>query len=77
MKPFAAKRMKTMHTFRREAEHKLRVLKHVEAVSDVGRAYRYFGVGRASFCRWKAVSSIIGAAPGACAKRSWVKSAVW
>jgi transposase-like protein len=43
----------TMHKFRREAEHKLRVLKHSEAISDFGRACRYFGVGRASFYRWR------------------------
>ena len=46
--------MMTMHKFGREAEHKLQVLKHAEAVDDVGKACRYFGVGRASFYRWRA-----------------------
>jgi transposase-like protein len=45
--------MMTMHKFRREAAHKLRVLKHAEAIGDVGKACRYFGVGRASFYRWR------------------------
>jgi Helix-turn-helix domain len=53
MKPFGSEGMMTMHKFRREAEHKLRALKHSEAIGDVGRAYRYFGVGRASLYRWQ------------------------
>jgi len=38
-----------MGRFRREVQHKLRVLRHAEQIGDVGRACRYFGVGRASF----------------------------
>lgn len=43
-----------MSRFRREVQHKLRVLRHAEQIGDVGKACRYFGVGRASFYRWKA-----------------------
>ena len=43
-----------MGRFRREVHHKLRVLKHAEQIGDVGKACRYFGVGRASFYRWRA-----------------------
>jgi transposase InsO family protein len=45
--------MTTMHKFRREVDHKLRVLRHADQIGDVGKACRYFGVGRASFCRWR------------------------
>lgn len=55
MKPRRAEGMMTVHKFRRETEHKLRVLKHAEAAGDVGKACRYFGVGHASFYRWRAV----------------------
>jgi len=37
----------------REIQRKLRVLRHAEKIGDVSRACRYFGVGRASFYRWK------------------------
>ncbi len=42
-----------MHKFRREVDHKLRVLIHADQIGDVGKACRYFGVGRASFYRWR------------------------
>ena len=45
--------MKAMHKFRREVDHKLRVLRHADQIGDVGKACRYFGVGRASFYRWR------------------------
>ncbi|NGO56084.1 transposase [Mesorhizobium camelthorni] len=47
-----ARKMKTMHKFRRDVDHKLRVLRHA---SDLRcrKACRYFGVGRASFYRWR------------------------
>jgi transposase len=45
--------MISMHKFRRDADHKLRVLQHADKIGDVGKAYRYFGVGRASFYRWR------------------------
>ena len=43
-----------MHKFRRDVDHKLRVLRHADQIGDVGKACRYFGVGRASFYRWRA-----------------------
>ena len=42
-----------MMTFRREVSHKLRVLQHAERHGDVSQTCRYFGIGRASFYRWK------------------------
>jgi transposase-like protein len=41
--------MIAMHKLRQDVDHKLRVLQH----GDVGKACRYFGVGRASFYRWR------------------------
>ena len=38
---------------RREAFHKLRILKYAEEIGSVVKTCRYFGVGRASFYRWK------------------------
>lgn len=38
----------------REIQRKLKVLKHAEETGHVGRTCRYFGIGRASFYRWKA-----------------------
>jgi transposase-like protein len=43
-----------MHKFRRDVDHKLRVLRHADQIGDVGKACRYFDVGRASFYRWRA-----------------------
>ena len=37
----------------REIQRKLRILKHAEERGHVGRTCRYFGIGRASFYRWK------------------------
>jgi transposase len=45
--------MFAMHKFRRDVDHKLRVLQHAEKIGDVGKACRYFCVGRASFYRWR------------------------
>src|SRR6516165_10926155 len=42
-----------MHKLGREVDHKLRVLQHADKIGDVGKACRYFGVGRASFYRWR------------------------
>lgn len=42
-----------MHKFRRDVDHKLRVLQHADKIGDVGKACHYFGVGRASFYRWR------------------------
>ena len=38
----------------REIQRRLRILKHAEETGHVGRTCRYFGIGRASFYRWKA-----------------------
>src|ERR1700682_2602153 len=35
-------------------QRKLRVLRHAEHIGDVSKTCRYFGIGRASFCRWRA-----------------------
>jgi transposase len=37
----------------REIRRKLRVLEHAERSGDVSKTCRYFGIGRASFCRWR------------------------
>lgn len=42
-----------MYKFRRDADRKLRVLQHADKIGYVGRACRYFGVGRANFYRWR------------------------
>ena len=38
----------------REIQRKLKILKQAEETRHVGRTCRYFGIGRASFYRWKA-----------------------
>jgi transposase-like protein len=37
----------------REVHRKLRVLEHAEKIGDVSKTCRYFGIGRASFYRWR------------------------
>ena len=37
----------------REIRRKLRVLEHAESSGDVSKTCRYFGIGRASFYRWR------------------------
>lgn len=37
----------------REIRRKLRILEHAQACGDVSRTCRYFGIGRASFYRWR------------------------
>jgi transposase len=37
----------------REIRRKLRILEHGDASGDVSRMCRYFGIGRASFYRWR------------------------
>ena len=37
----------------REVRRKLRVLEYAEQIGDVSKTCRYFGIGRASFYRWK------------------------
>ena len=38
----------------RDVQRKLRILKHAEETGHVTRTCRYYGIGRASFYRWKA-----------------------
>ena len=38
----------------REIQRRLRILGHAEETGHVGLTCRYFGIGRASFQRWKA-----------------------
>jgi len=37
----------------REIRRKLRILEHAEVTGDVSKTCRYFGIGRASFYRWR------------------------
>ena len=37
----------------REIHRKLRILQHAEKIGDVSKTCRYFGIGRASFYRWR------------------------
>ena len=37
----------------REIRRKLRILEHAEATGKVSKTCRYFGIGRASFYRWR------------------------
>jgi hypothetical protein len=37
----------------RGIRRKLRILEHAQTSGDVSRTCRYFGIGRASFCRWR------------------------
>lgn len=53
----------------REIRRKLRILAHAEATGNVGTTCRYFGIGRASFYRWRQVCQAQGAA-GSTNKRS-------
>jgi transposase len=46
--------MISMNQTERDIQRKLRVLRHAEQIGDVSRTCRYFGIGRASFYRWKA-----------------------
>ena len=53
----------------REIRRKLRILEHAEASGDVSKTCRYFGVGRASFYRWRHALRLQGEA-GLAGKRS-------
>jgi transposase len=39
---------------KRDIQRKLRVPSYAEQIGDISRPCRYFGIGRASFYRWKA-----------------------
>ena len=51
-----------MTTTERDIQRKLRILRHAEQIGDVSKACRYFGVGRASFYRWKSAFQRAGEA---------------
>jgi transposase-like protein len=42
-----------MNSDQREIQRKLQVLEHADRHGDVSKACRYFGIGRASFYRWR------------------------
>jgi transposase InsO family protein len=46
----------------REIRRKLRILEHAAASGDVSRTCRYFGIGRASFYRWRKAYQVRGEA---------------
>ena len=46
----------------REIQRRLRILRHAEETGHVGRTCRYFGIGRATFYRWKAALEKYGEA---------------
>ncbi len=58
-----------MTSDQREIRRKLRLLEHAEATGNVGKTCRYFGIGRASFYRWRYVYQAQGEA-GLTNKRS-------
>jgi hypothetical protein len=37
----------------REIQRKLRILRYAEEIGHVAKTCRYFGIGRASFYRWR------------------------
>ena len=37
----------------RDVQRKLKVLRHAEQTGNIAKTRRYFGIGRASFYRWK------------------------
>ena len=42
-----------MNNDQREIRRKLRILQHADKIGDVSKTCRYFGIGRASFYRWR------------------------
>jgi transposase-like protein len=38
---------------KREIQRKLRILRYAEEIDHVAKTCRYFGIGRASFYRWR------------------------
>ena len=42
-----------MTSDQREIRRKLRILEHAEEIGDVSQTCRYFGIGRASFYKWR------------------------
>ena len=58
-----------MTSDQREIRRKLRVLEHAEATGKVSKTCRYFGIGRASYYRWRHAYRVQGE-PGLANKRS-------
>lgn len=58
-----------MNADQREIRRKLRILQHAERIGDVSKTCRYFGIGRASFYRWRQAYQKLGDA-GLANKRS-------
>ena len=58
-----------MTSDQREIRRKLRILEHAEATGKVSKTCRYFGIGRASFYRWRHAYRLHGE-PGLANKRS-------
>src|SRR5476651_2181423 len=46
-------RMFQMSDQERDVQRKLKVLRHAEQTGNIAKTCRYFGIGRASFYRWK------------------------
>jgi hypothetical protein len=46
--------MDRMNSQGRIIQHKLKVQRHAEQTRNIAKTCRYFGIGRASFYRWKA-----------------------
>jgi transposase len=46
--------MTSMNNGDRDIQRKLRALRHAEQIGDISKTCRYFGIGRASFYRWRA-----------------------
>ena len=44
----------------RKCERRPMIMKHVEGNGHVGQTLRYFGIGRASFYRWKVALEKLG-----------------
>lgn len=42
-----------MNQDQREIQRKLRVLEHADRIGSIAKTCRYFGIGRASFYRWR------------------------
>jgi len=49
-----------MNRDQREIQRKLRVLEHADKIGDVSKTCRYFGIGRATFYRWRKAYSETG-----------------
>jgi transposase len=51
-----------MNQKERDIQRKLRILRHAEEICRVTKTCRYFGIGRATFYRWKALYKMDGEA---------------